>query len=439
MASYHYAVKVISRNIGTSVVAAAAYRSGERLRHDPGQIEPSAVAYAAHHSGTGVYSIAPDRVYDFTDKPHVVHAEILTPENAPAWCQDRQTLWNTVEAGERRKDAQLARDLVFALPRELEPAECIALAREHVQACFVDRGMIADFAVHDPPAADGERQTHCHVLLTMREVGPDGFGGKAREWNRRGLVVDWRKDLAERTNRALERAGRQERVTHLSFKAQNVDLEPTVKLGPASSRREGKGERSERLAHNRGVRARNAVRLEHDPTIALQALRHTHAGTPPLAAVEKFVGRYAGKARAPAIADKVMRFLGQQLERLQAAMRALIQRGRRVPVSEPAPTANEEIAMATVALRVRLNRELDDAMRAPRDAKAAVNRIRCDMDRLPLVVERVRRELAQERAAARGVAKDGQPSTATLDRMQEAARKIAREMRSRDRDYDRGR
>jgi hypothetical protein len=68
-------------------------------------------------------------VYDFTDKPHVVHAEILTPADAPDWCRDRETLWNTVEACERRKDAQLARDLVFALPRELEPAECIALGR----------------------------------------------------------------------------------------------------------------------------------------------------------------------------------------------------------------------------------------------------------------------------------------------------------------------
>ena len=125
MAIYHLHVKVIGRKSGASAVASAAYRSGSRLRDE-----------------------RLDRSHDFSAKRGVVHSEVMLPENAPAAWRDRERLWNDVEAFEVRKDAQLAREVEFALPREMTQAQAIELARDFVQAEFVDRGMIADLNVH---------------------------------------------------------------------------------------------------------------------------------------------------------------------------------------------------------------------------------------------------------------------------------------------------
>jgi ATP-dependent exoDNAse (exonuclease V) alpha subunit len=117
MAIYHLSAQVISRGAGRSVVAAAAYRAATRLED----------------TRTGL-------AHDFTAKDHLVHAEVLLPAGAPAAWADRGTLWNAVEAGEKRKDAQLAREVEFALPRELSQAEGIALAQDFVREQFVARG-----------------------------------------------------------------------------------------------------------------------------------------------------------------------------------------------------------------------------------------------------------------------------------------------------------
>src|SRR5271165_6657281 len=96
MAIYHLHVKVIGRKSGSSAVASAAYRSGSRLRDE-----------------------RLDRSHDFSAKRGVVHSEVMLPETAPEAWSDRERLWNDVEAFEIRKDAQLARDVEFAIPREL--------------------------------------------------------------------------------------------------------------------------------------------------------------------------------------------------------------------------------------------------------------------------------------------------------------------------------
>ncbi len=113
----------------------------------------------------------------------VVHSEIMAPENAPDWMCDRDQLWNAVEAVEKRRDAQLAREIEVALPRELDRGERLELLRGFVQREFVDRGMIADVAVHEGKARDGQGQPHAHVMLTMRELTGEGFGKKDRSWN----------------------------------------------------------------------------------------------------------------------------------------------------------------------------------------------------------------------------------------------------------------
>ena len=153
MAIYHFSAKVISRALGSSAVAAAAYRSAHRL-----------------------YDERLGRSHDFSNKAGVVHCEILLPENAPEKWRNRERLWNDVEAAELRKDAQLAREIEFAIPREMTQEQGIELARDFVQAEFVDRGMIADLNVHWDIGADGLAKPHAHVMLTMREIriGEDG-------------------------------------------------------------------------------------------------------------------------------------------------------------------------------------------------------------------------------------------------------------------------
>ena len=147
MAIYHFSAKVIGRSGGRSAVAAAAYRAAECL----------------HDEKLG-------REHDYTAKAGVIHREILLPDGAaPRWL-DRATLWNEVETGEKRKDAQIARDIEISLPRELGRAEAIRLAQDFVREQFVNRGMIADLNVHWTKAADGEMQPHAHVMLTMRRI-----------------------------------------------------------------------------------------------------------------------------------------------------------------------------------------------------------------------------------------------------------------------------
>src|SRR3546814_3356510 len=98
----------------------------------------------------------------------------------PICLNDRATLWNEVEAGEKRKDAQLAREVEFSIPRELNQQQGIQLARDFVEKQFVERGMVADMNVHWDMGKDGQPKPHAHVMLSMREVGPEGFGQKVR-------------------------------------------------------------------------------------------------------------------------------------------------------------------------------------------------------------------------------------------------------------------
>jgi Ti-type conjugative transfer relaxase TraA len=249
VAIYHLSAKVISRADGRSAVAAAAYRAAEEL----------------HDERLG-------RAHDFTNKAGVIHSEILLPEGALARLADRTTLWNEVEATEKRKDAQLAREIEIALPRELTKAQAIGLAQDFVREQFVARGMVADLNVHWGRTARGEDQPHAHVMLTMREVGSDGFGKKMREWNRTEVLVGWRARWAELANARLAELGHDIRVDHRSHAAQGIGLEPQNKIGPAGARREARGEDAERAAEHEALARRNGERIIDDPSLVLAAL-----------------------------------------------------------------------------------------------------------------------------------------------------------------------
>mgnify|MGYP003125447590 FL=1 len=252
MAIYHLHVKVIGRKSGSSAVASAAYRSASRLRDE-----------------------RIDRVQDFSGKRGVVHSEVLLPENAPEAWSDRERLWNDVEAFEVRKDAQLAREVEFAIPREMSEAQGIELARDFAQSEFVGQGMIADLNVHWDFAEDGSSKPHAHVMLTMRSVDENGFGQKVRDWNRTEMVERWRGRWAEHVNERLAELDIDARIDHRSLEAQGVALEPQSQIGAPAQRIEGEGiEAADRAEDHRRIARENGARIIADPSVALDAITH---------------------------------------------------------------------------------------------------------------------------------------------------------------------
>ncbi|MCF1505992.1 Ti-type conjugative transfer relaxase TraA [Afifella sp. H1R] len=235
------------------------------------------MAAAAYRSASELHDERLGRAHDFTAKTGVVHSEILAPDGAPERLSDRAALWNEVEATEKRKDAQLAREVEFALPRELNREEGVQLARDFVQREFVDRGMVADLNVHWDFDAEGQAKPHAHVMLTMREVGPDGFGKKVREWNATPELTGWRERWAEHVNQRCAELGHDVRIDHRTLAAQGVELEPQHKIGPAGMRRETRGEDAERAQEHRDVARRNGERLLAEPGVALRSLTHQHS------------------------------------------------------------------------------------------------------------------------------------------------------------------
>ena len=254
MAIYHFSAKLISRANGSSALAAAAYRSASRL-HDERL----------------------DRHHDFSNKAGVVHSEVMLPDGAPEQLSDRAALWNAVEAVEKRIDAQLAREIEFALPRELDQAEGIRLAREFVKAEFVDRGMIADLNVHWDIGADGLAKPHAHVMLTSRSVDGEGFGPKVRDWNAASLLEHWREAWGEHLNRRLAELDIDARVDHRSLEAQGIDLEPQNKIGPAAACMAAQGLSPERLVEHHAIARSNGDKLLANPALALDAITHGQA------------------------------------------------------------------------------------------------------------------------------------------------------------------
>jgi hypothetical protein len=236
VASFLCQVQTIQRSAGRSAVAAAAYRSGDRLIDERLAME-----------------------FDFAAKEGIEHAEILLPENAPAGFKDRAALWNAAELRELRKDAVPAREVLLALPHELDFDQRRELVRAFVAEHIVARGMIADVAMHRPGKEGDERNFHAHILVTTRAVGPEGFGGKPADWWSPRTVRGWRQGWADIQNKHLRRhlGPDAAQVSHLSLAERGLDREPSVHLGPAATALERKDIDSDLGERNRDVRARN--------------------------------------------------------------------------------------------------------------------------------------------------------------------------------------
>jgi len=241
---YYFTANIIGRGSGRSAVGASAYRAGGVLRS------------AAYRSGEELRDDTGEIIHDYTRKGGVLYSEILLPDNAPPEYADRETLWNAVDAREIRKDAQLAREIVIALQREFDTQEQLEVLREYIQENFVDKGMIADFSIHDK----GDGNPHVHIMLTMRHVTPDGFGNKNRDWNKKDYLEAWRESWADVNNRKFEEKGFDERIDHRSYKDRGIDREPMLHLGVEASRLEKQGIRTRRGDINREIQKRNEER-----------------------------------------------------------------------------------------------------------------------------------------------------------------------------------
>lgn len=215
MAIYHLSAKIISRGKGQSAVASAAYRAAERL--DDFRLGKS---------------------FDYSSKKGLALAEIFLPEGAPPELKKRETLWNAVEAIERRKDARLSREFDIALPVELDRDQQIELARDFAKTFAEQDGIAADLCVHlgDP------ENPHMHIMTTDRNVSENGIAkSKNRELNSDAKLNEWRTRWETVANDALARAGVKERIDHRSHKERGIAIPPTVHLGVAAAAMEARG------------------------------------------------------------------------------------------------------------------------------------------------------------------------------------------------------
>ena len=249
------------------------------------------MAAAAYRAGEKLHSTYYGEDSDYTRKGGVICSEILLPSHAPSEYADRETLWNAVEKAERGKKAQLAYSFDIALQNEFSMQENIDLARQFLLDNFVNRGMVADFAVHQPDKEDGGiSNPHFHVMCPIRPIEPDGrWGNKQRreyvldehgervldeagnyvfnavpttDWGKPETLEAWRQSWAELCNAMFAEKNLDCRIDHRSFARQGVDQIPTQHEGPTVRAMEAKGIRTDKGNLNRFIRKTNALLRE---------------------------------------------------------------------------------------------------------------------------------------------------------------------------------
>jgi len=237
--SFHFSISMISRGKSKSAVASAAYISCEKITNE----------------WDGV-------THDYHNKKGLLHSEIFLLENISINLKDRATLWNSVELNEKASNAQLARNFIIALPKELSFEENKKLITDFIQEKFVSKGMIVDLAIHDE-SNEGNNNIHAHIMTTLRPINEKGqwqakskkeyilddYGNKIlnkngkpktrkvelTDWNDRGNAEKWRESFATLCNQYLEKNNFEKRVDHRSFERQGIEEIPTIYLGASAS------------------------------------------------------------------------------------------------------------------------------------------------------------------------------------------------------------
>ena len=261
--SFHFSVNIISRGKGKSAVASAAYISGEKIKNE----------------WDGV-------THDYTRKEKVLVKNIILPDHIPKEFNDRSTLWNKVEMAEKNSNAQLARQFIIGLPKELSLSENKNLVERFIKENLTSQGMIVDLAIHDE-SRKGNQNIHAHIMTIVRPINEDGtWGQKSKKeyildekggkilnkngkpktrkvelttWNDKGNVEKWRENFSDLCNEYLAKNKIEKRVDHRSFKRQGIKQIPTIHLGASASAMERKGIRTEKGDINREIKKQNEL------------------------------------------------------------------------------------------------------------------------------------------------------------------------------------
>ena len=282
MTSPHNSVSILSRSSGARAVASAAYRHATQMQDGRGgptqdysgkrrELKHAEVMLPADAAGWARAAFGPAA---FEAALRAVRAEAaaegrqLTEGQAEraAWARVSERLWTSVEDGEdrlnrRKRQAQLARMVIVALPRVLSRAGQIDLMRGYIEEAFTSQGMIADWVLHDT----GNGNPHAHIMLTMREIGETDWALKNREWNRTTRLRSWRRAWADYANLVLEREGFAERIDHRSLKAQGLELAPENYDPHVAAHAARIGEEAREKRRCAEVRARNQAWLRAHP------------------------------------------------------------------------------------------------------------------------------------------------------------------------------
>ena len=261
--SFHFSISIISRGKSKSAVASAAYISCEKLTNE----------------WDGV-------THDYHNKKGLLHSQIYLPENIPKEFQDRSFLWNSVELNEKASNAQLARNFIIALPKELSFEENKNLITDFIQENFVSKGMIADLAMHNE-SNEGNNNIHAHIMTTLRPINKKGQwqakskkeyildengkrilgkNGKPKtrkieltDWNNKGNAEKWRESFAALCNQYLEKNNFEKRVDHRSFERQGKEEIPIIHIGASASALERKGIETDKGNINREIKKHNSL------------------------------------------------------------------------------------------------------------------------------------------------------------------------------------
>ena len=287
MAIYHFHTGIIKHSVGKCAVASAAYMSGSKL-----------------------YDERLGKTFSYTRKEEVIYSDIMLPENAPKELYDRETLWNEVEKVQNKSNSRYARQFDMALPIELSTKEKIELAKRYVKKNFVDKGMVADMAIHEKAG-----NPHMHVMCTVRRFNKNGTWAKmekkvyardkngdkipeidlktgkqkvrvrkgkgeeklwkrvtvkSNDWNSREQLISWRENWANICNEYLEE---KDNITHLSFEAQGIERVPTIHEGYAARGMEDRGELSDRINENVEIQELNIFFADSELFVN-EAMRH---------------------------------------------------------------------------------------------------------------------------------------------------------------------
>lgn len=261
----------------------------------------SAVEQSSYISREKMYCEYDGQTYYPKYSEDLVHCEVLLPENAPEKYKDPYVLWNSVELVEKSKDAQLARTFRIELPNEWSYDLAKEVVKDYCERNFVSKGMCVQYAIHDSENDKGQRNLHCHIMLTLRGIDEQGkWMPKQRkvylkddngeripdidkktgqqkvdkqnrkqwkcttiqtnDWNSKENAKIWRKDLADTINAVNAKIGMTDKFwEYRSFKEQGLDIIPQIHLGEKASAMERAGIRTIRGDINRDIIARNAI------------------------------------------------------------------------------------------------------------------------------------------------------------------------------------